>query len=261
MSALVYDGTFEGFLTLLAVLFLQERPPEGLKVVNERLAPEGNELFTEYIPTQPQLAQEFYRKLKTMLPQEVFQKLPLFYLCDQAQVEIPLLLLLRESTKQPWIWKDLTNAHVLHLYRAERTLHREHHRWLGLLRFVELQNRLLFARFEPSCNVLPRLCQHFVRRFPNENFLILDSRRKLLFSFQKKRSSLLWVDALQLDLPPREDQFAKLWQTYVAEIAVPERKSYPRQRGRLPLRVRPFLTEFWSENPFFSPANPILGRP
>ncbi|MEN3188428.1 MAG: TIGR03915 family putative DNA repair protein [Atribacterota bacterium] len=250
MSVVTYDGTFEGFLTLLATLFPRERSLEGLQVVNERLNPENGDFFAEPTTTQPQLAQEFYRQLKVMLPREIFLKLPLFYLCDQARVEISLVRLLRESVQQPQVWKDLTNEHVLHLYRAERAFHREHHRWLGLLRFVELKNRFLFARFEPSLNVLPRLYQHFVRRFPNENFLIFDSRRRLLFSFQDKQTALLWVDAIQLDPSPGEDPFLTLWQAYITEIAVPERKSHSRQRMRLPLRVRPFLTEFWPKNPF-----------
>lgn len=250
MSVVVYDGTFEGFLTLLAVLFPEERPLEGLRVQNERLGPAEGDLFAEHIPTKPELARAFYGQLKQMLPREFWQKLPLLYLCNQAQVEIPLLWVLRESLKRPSIWKDLTNEHTLHLYRAERAFHRERHRWLGLLRFVELENRLLFARFEPSLNVLPQLARHFTRRFPNENFLIFDSRRKLLFAFEQKREALFWVDDLKISALPQEDPFAQLWQTYFTEIAVPERKSYTRQRGKLPLRVRPFLTEFWSEKPF-----------
>ncbi|NSW75948.1 MAG: TIGR03915 family putative DNA repair protein [Candidatus Atribacteria bacterium] len=249
MSVVVYDGTFEGFLTLLAVLFPEERSLEGLRIENERLAPRESDLFAEHIITQPELARAFYGQLRKTIPREVFQKLPLFYLCDQARVEIPLIRVLRASTKRPSIWKDLTNEHNMHLYRAERAFHRERHRWLGLLRFVELENRLLFARFEPSLNVLPQLSQHFTRRFPNENFLIFDSRRKLLFSFQHQRGTLLWVDDLKLSKSPGEDPFARLWQTYFTEIAVPERKNYTRQRGKLPLRVRPFLTEFWSEGP------------
>ncbi|MEN3184768.1 MAG: TIGR03915 family putative DNA repair protein [Atribacterota bacterium] len=243
MHTLRYDGTFEGFLTLLAYLF--SKGEENVRVVNARLSPLDSDFFCQDVPTQPEVARGFFRHLRRLLPYSIFRKVFLYYLCDAAHLEVPFVRALKESLTRKDIWWDITNRAVMELYQAERKFRRERHRWLGLLRFAELPGGVLFAPFEPSYNVLPEIQSHFVRRFPNERFMIFDTLRKLLFMYRERRGELLWIEEFDFAVPRGVDPFAELWKVYFTEIAIPERKNPRRQQGRVPLRVRKFLPEFW----------------
>ena len=47
-----------------------------------------------------------------------------------------------------------------------------------------------------------------------------------------------------LDWETDEEEYRALWKMFCATIAIPERKNYICQRGHLPLRYRPYMTEF-----------------
>ncbi|MCS7241564.1 MAG: TIGR03915 family putative DNA repair protein [Candidatus Caldatribacterium sp.] len=248
MQILRYDGTFDGFLGVLERLYAlnDDVLKKGVDVVNERVFPEKkNLLFGEKIAADPKTAWQFYKYLRSIAPRVIFEKLYLYYLCDTACLEIPLALVLKRSRTYPELWKNITDCDVLRLHKAERGLHREKHRWLGLLRFVDLGQGVLLARFEPTYNVLPLIRTHFVKRFPNETFFIVDTLRNLLFAHQRGREELLWVNNLRITTPVGSDPLVSLWKTYFAEVAIPERCNVVRQRRKLPLRFRQFLPEFW----------------
>lgn len=247
MLTIYYDGSFDGFLTLLSDFILENRPIDNIKIHNLIFVKSQNELFYEEVVSQPAKAKNFYCYLKRNLPREFFEKIYIYYLCDTASVELSLIKVLRQIEKNPNIWQDFSYDEVIKLHKAERSFYRERHRWLGFMRFIELPNRVLFAKFEPKFNVLPKLWTHFVRRFPNEKIIIFDSLRKLLFLYKERKKALIWVDNFEIEFSAHTDPFINLWKNYFLKIAIPERQSYERQRSKIPLSVRKFLPEFWED--------------
>ncbi|MEN2985446.1 MAG: TIGR03915 family putative DNA repair protein [Thermodesulfovibrionaceae bacterium] len=245
MLTVFYDGTFEGFLTLLNNFVLEEKSLDGIKIQNAKFIQPQSELFYEEVVTNSEIAKNFFHYLKKNLPKELFEKIYIYYLCDTAKLEIPLINILREIEKNPNIWQDFSYDEVIKLHKAEKAFYRERHRWFGFLRFIELPNRVLFAKFEPKFNVLPKLWFHFVRRFPNEKLIIFDSLRKLLFLYKDRKKELIWMDDFEIEVSLETDLFVTLWKSYFSQIAIPERQSYERQRNKIPLRIRKFLPEFW----------------
>ncbi|MCS7232848.1 MAG: TIGR03915 family putative DNA repair protein [Synergistetes bacterium] len=246
MVSYTYDGTFEGFLCLIYKLLQTDLNLHEIGVENERLSPLSKGLFSEKIQTDITLAKSFYKQLREKLPEELFKKIYIYYLCDTAKLELPLTKLIKRIDSDPNAWRNITSDEAIKLYQAERAFNRERHRWLGLLRFVEIDERLLFAKFEPKFNVLPRIWNHFKGRFPNENFMIYDSLRKLLFKHMWGKGELLWIDNLDIK-PSLTDPFIYLWKRYFEEIAIPERINTERQKSKLPLRARRFLPETWKD--------------
>ncbi|WP_297214109.1 MULTISPECIES: TIGR03915 family putative DNA repair protein [Thermodesulfovibrio] len=243
MQTIYYDGTLEGFLTLLYRYVHQQIPFDGIIIKNSRLHSSELDLFSFQIYTEIETAKKYYKYLSSKLPKEIFRKIYLYYLCDSAKIEDALIRVLRQSYENPSIWYTL-DSDIVKLNNAERMFRREKHRWLGFLRFTELPDKVLFAKFEPKFNVLPKLWLHFVKRLPNEKIIIFDSLRKLLFANSGKYRRLLWADGFEVDISSEIDSFINLWQRYFKDIAIPERLSYERQRNRLPLRFRRFLSEF-----------------
>lgn len=244
MQIIYYDGTFEGFLTVLQKFAFERYPIEGINFKNRRIINFDMELFYNEIKTDKELAQKFYKTLRGILPDEFFKKIYLFYLCDFANIEIPLIRILRTIDKENEICENLSNSDSIKLYNALRTFNREKHRWLGLLRFIELPERILFAKFELKFNVLPMIFSHFVKRLPNEKFIIFDSLRKLVFTYRNRKRDLFWADGFDLEVSTDVDNFVKLWRCYFVGCSVPERFSYERQKNKLPLRFRRFMPEF-----------------
>ncbi len=244
MQILVYDGTFCGFLTVINLLFLGKKPLDNVQIENSRITRIKSGLFTEKIISKPEIAKNFYEYLRKNLPIEFFKKIYLYYLCDTAKIEISLIRVLKEIEKNPIIWKNITHTDVNRLYQVEKNFRREKHRYLGVLRFIELPERILFSWFEPKFNILPCIYKHFINRFPNENFIIFDNFRKLIFIYLKKKMGLFFVDNLEIEISYNVDPFISFWRTYLKEISIPERINFERQRNRLPLKLRKYLPEF-----------------
>lgn len=245
MQILIYDGTFYGFLTVIKLLFLGKKPLDNVQIKNLRITKIKSGLFTERIISEPKVAKEFYEYLRKILPDEVFKKIYIYYLCDTARLELPLIRVLKEIEKNPLIWKNITHKDVNRLYQAEKNFQREKHRYLGVLRFIELPEKILFSWFEPKFNILPCIYKYFVNRFPNENFIIFDNFRKLIFIYLEKKISFFFIDNFKVEISHNIDPLVSLWKTYLKEISIPERINFERQRNRLPLKLRKYLPEFW----------------
>lgn len=244
MEILAYDGTFNGFLSILLYLLKNPEKLSHTQVINLRIEKNLPSLFTRFLNYPQEEIKRFYFHLKKTLEPDFFKKLFLYYLCDGAKIEIHVARAIFLSTKDSKIYKNITQEDIVKLYQAEKAYFRERHRFLGLLRFTELPDRTLIAAFRPKYNVLPKLYSHFVKRFPNENFLIFDVLRNLMFLYKNRKGKLLFIDGLELEINYEVDPFVKLWRDYFDSIAIPERTSLERQKQRLPLRFRKFLPEF-----------------
>ncbi len=245
---LSYDGTFRGFLSLL--YYLLNTPnlllEKKIKIFNQRLHKEflfsPKEVFLDL-----KVIKEFYLSLEKTLSQELFKKLFLYYLCDTANLELLVARVIHKTLRFPNYYKNLSKEEVIKLYQTEKAFYRERHRYYGLLRFISLPDKTLVAQFNPKFNILPKMYSFFVKRFPQENFLIFDRTRNLVFIYKNQQKYLFWVEGLEIELKEEIDPLVNLWKTYFKEIAIPERINFNRQRNRLPLRYRNFLPEF--DNP------------
>lgn len=248
MESLIYDGTFVGFLNLLHYLLHSPNLSPKTPILNRRLHPEAKGLlFYREIPSREELAREFLVTLEESLGSEVKEKIFLYYLCDTAELEWPLTRVILKARQRRDIFQNITDDDVIKLHSSEREFYRERHRFYGLLRFYQIPRGPLIAPFEPKFNVLPKLFPHFVRRFPKEDFIIVDMKRNLVFTYHRGERRLFWVENFELEIDASLDPYIALWRKYFSEIAVPERLSYERQRSKVPLRVRKFLPEFWEK--------------
>lgn len=244
MEVLSYDGTFNGFLSVLLYLLRDPKKLSQAQVVNLKINPNSAHILMHQLNYSREEISKFYNYLKNSLEPDFFKKLFLYYLCDGAKIEIHVARAIYLSKKNSKIYKDLTQEDIIKLYQAEKAFFRERHRFLGLLRFIELPDKTLVATFKPKYNVLPKLYSHFLRRFINENFIIFDALRNLVFFYRNKKGRLVFVEGLELEINYEVDPLVRLWKKYFDSIAVSERINLERQRQRLPLRFREFLPEF-----------------
>ena len=122
-------------------------------------------------------------------------------------------------------------------------------RYMEILRFEELENGVLLGKVDPEADVLTLMAPHFADRFPMENWMIYDRRRKKAVVHPKRKSWYLVEEIPEevLDSQQRseaEQEMDTLWKCFHQAVAIPERANEKLQNSLIPLKFREFMNEF-----------------
>ena len=182
--------------------------------------------------------------------------------------KVYLASLSRETDKADWIYRFLVSGfqygsavmEMLHLEEVSRIMkmcrfvQNESHLLTGFLRFAQAGGDLLIGRIGPKNDVLPLLAWHFSDRLAGENWMIYDEHRKKAVLhpaggrwFVLNKEDEAWQE--KLSWKTDEEEYQALWRTFHETAAIPERANALCQRTHLPLRYRPYMTEFQKGNP------------
>lgn len=217
------------------------------------------ELFSEYITVTPsaekaekvsrtilsKLGREFYEAiLKAALSKEPAGKKDM----DKADAIYKTVVLALHSPEAEKVLLYLGIPHIFRVFSLSRATHMEAHHLMGLLRFSELKNGVLFSTIHPKNHALPILAEHFTDRFPQENFMIYDATRKLA-AIHKAGKNYMLVDASDLNqdilthYSEGEQHFRDLWFTFFDSIAISARTNPKLQAQNVPKRFWPDALE------------------
>jgi len=138
---------------------------------------------------------------------------------------------------------------VYEVFRMNRSVGNEAHLLIEFARFSETRDKVLVCMVGPKNDVIMLMAPHFADRLPEENWIIYDEGRKKGIVHKAGEGWLVvqtgddrWKEQLQQGTD--QETFARLWKTFDNSIAIGERQNYVCQRGHLPLRFRPYMTEF-----------------
>lgn len=124
----------------------------------------------------------------------------------------------------------------------------EAHHYMGFVRFTQLESGILYSEIEPKNQVLVLLGEHFQDRFGEENFLILDKRRRQYLVHRKGQDYFLFegeeAGIGSLQMAEKEEEIQELFRLFVQTISIDERENKALQRQLLPLRFRPNMIDF-----------------
>ncbi len=149
----------------------------------------------------------------------------------------------------PAILEDLKDPSILKLSKLRQTVWHEMHRFLGFVRFQEIQDGILFAVICPDNPILPLIGPHFEDRLPREDWIIYDEERRdaLLHPAGKPfyivRGAGLDIERVQGS--GDKGEYAALWKVFCQSISVTERENLRVQRQNLPYKYRRYMPEFW----------------
>lgn len=118
------------------------------------------------------------------------------FLSELPQREMLIYHLIREIIQKgdESILENYANPHVLRAAKIEKMMHREVHRMHAFVRFQKSRTGLFYAAIDPDFNVLPLIGDHFERRYADQPWLILDTRRHYGLHYDRyKRPSLHWI--------------------------------------------------------------------
>jgi len=241
-----YDGSFAGLLTLLARLLPDRILPDAIGVD----PPQQQGLFTEVttVETDQLLVEQFWEELSARLAPSCLKLVRLAFLADRAERELMIcryLLLAWETGKG--IGNMLAHPHVAPLWKLSQQVGREAHRYLGFVRFQEVEGGFYYAGIAPDHRILSLIAPHFAARFRDQQWVIHDNTHGegIIHDRHRRDWLILPMDVhAEPDLTPAEERFQALWRSYFSTLAIAERENLRLQQSKVPLKVRPWLVEF-----------------
>lgn len=172
---------------------------------------------------------------------------------DKAQAVFRTIvtgLRMTRGNKIAYVMDDLSDEYVRKVMTLSRNAGNELHHMIEFVRFEEVTQGFLMARFSARNKILPMMIPHFADRLPSENFVIYDERHDWAALHPARRDWLMVENAgvklgiLTDDLTEREKGYQQLYRHFVDKIAIEDRKNYELRRNMLPIRFRKYMTEF-----------------
>ncbi len=210
------------------------------------------ELFAEYIriETVQEKAGKVMHTIRTRFSEEILEELYLVACSngeDKADIVYHYIQLLLSMGMQAR--RHLSDPYMIRAMELSRAAGNERHHYLGFLRFIETRQGILLGRFEPKNNVTELVMPHFADRFPEERFVIWDTRRNVAgIHLHGKDYIMQFLTPAQAEQLGRyrekEEETEQLWRVFVESISVKARENKELQRNNLPLRFRSYMPEF-----------------
>ena len=249
------QGDFEGILTGIYKALTSGKKPEDTALA---LAEEAQdmELFTEYVSVAPdaQAAQKAAAAVCRRVSQEGYERLFAGALSWEPGRAQAMYRFVQEGFRWGGRAVDMLQLPgAYEIFRLSRSVYNESHHLTEFLRFSQNSQGVLVARIGPRNDVLVLLASHFSDRLPGENWIIYDEKRRKALLHPAGEGWMVLHGAeeqayVEGQLASRTDQevYEELWRTFHQAVAVQERFNPRCQRNLLPLRFRPYMTEFQS---------------
>lgn len=238
MKIIVYDGTFEGFLTVIFTSY-----KENFKVKIESEKDQISFLDQKYIKTNFEKAKRVEDSIKKNISKEFYYDMKIAFKSDYKNKDTIIARLIKLSfLKGEKIIKS-TNKYAIAFNKMVKNYSREAHAFKGLLRFKEIQEGFLFAKYESHNDILEDLSRHFLQRMPKEKFVIYDKNRNK--AFVSIYGNFEVVEILNLDIKEskKEEFFQNLWIGFYDAIAIKERKNKKLMIENMPKKYWKYLPE------------------
>ena len=239
----LYDGSFEGLLTAVFDAWndktlLDIRPQQAYEC--------GLLDDTVLTVTDPEKFERVRVWLRKKIGSDAFLKVYRAFLTESESCEkiifdyIKLAAVLGKNVD-----RHLASAAVDAIDRLERAFCNESHKMYGFLRFKESTSGVLYAKIGTKYNQLEPLIVFFHDRLPGKKLIIYDENRKLAAVCDGDAWYITDAfDSAAFDTEDLEEDFELLWKSYLDELSIKERENYKLQRQMMPLRYRPYMTEF-----------------
>jgi len=238
----VYDGSFEGFLSLVYEVYYKKiKPTSILRETPKRLVLE--ELHESFYDEGNSL--KVFTALKEKFSKQNFETILNTFMCDSIEFEMPLLEYIILGFKNQSELQNINNGSVFSVLGFTKQLFSNVHKMTGFLRFVELEDGSLYAKLESRFNLVYFLGRHFSKRFNNQTYYIHDINRSLVFVHSPEFKGVREISAFELPtVSENEKKFEKLWKTFFESVAIESRKNDKLQKNVVPLIYRTYMNEF-----------------
>lgn len=250
MTTLLYDDTFEGFLT--CVFEAYDRRLTEVEIVPEKCRQVS--LFGRQVSIEADEAKTYrvLAGLQKHLDRRGLYTLLLCFFSELPGNETRLLHYIRHVMKfGSEAATDFSHPAVLYVSDVAKRVSREKHRMEAFVRFKCGADGLFAATIEPDYNVLPLIVPHFRKRYADQPWLIYDVKRKFgmhydLHTVEQVGIELTRHNAASLPgvgLHADEADFQQLWKDYFHHASIEARRNTKLHLRHVPRRYWKYLIE------------------
>jgi probable DNA metabolism protein len=251
----IYDGSFDGLLTVAATLLQRDETPTGL--VAEGVPLQGDLFATPMrISTDSGLAGKLRATLRRRVPADALGDAAAAFLHVAPDRELAIFAYLKLGLETgqdlPHMLADPAVDRVRRLAQQVRC---EGHRLMGLLRFQELDGGILYAPVRPDHDVIGMLARHFQKRTHDLPWVIHDLGRRKALHWDTRELQSVAVDpvleqaaaaggTLRASLLSGDElAWQQAWKIFFKHVAIPERTNPRCQANFMPKRYWAHMTE------------------
>lgn len=238
MEIIVYDGSFEGFLT---AIFISYKNLFKIKIENEK--DQISFLDQKKIRTDFEKAKRVEDSIKKNFSGEFFYQIKTAFRSDYKNKDTIIARLIKLSFLKGEKIVNSTNKYAIVFNKMIKNYTSEAHALKGLLRFKEIQEGFLFAQYESHNYILEDLSRHFLRRMPREKFIIYDKNRKKAFISIFGNVEVVEILNLSIEESDQEKFFKDLWIGFYDAISIKERKNKKLMISNMPKKYWKYLPE------------------
>jgi probable DNA metabolism protein len=248
----IYDGSFQGFLTLIYTAFFNK--DSDINIISSK---KNSVLLFDsiFIDSDIEKANKVVKKIKLSFSKNSMYNIVGAFLSNQSGIENYIFSYITLGLKYgKLINSKLDENSVLKVLKNSERTYKEAHKIKGLLRFKELSDNSFYAPIFPDNNILPIIYRHFEERFSNQNWVIHDIRRKTCVIYTNK-SSVFYDSVIAEEsvlgncisvLSSEELMFQSLWKNYFNSISIKDRINLKLQMKFVPKKYRNYITEMES---------------
>ena len=250
LTKLLYDGSFEGLLTCIFIIFeerLNDFSIEKKVEATTELFGDHQDVFTDSIK-----ADRVWTGFKKNSTKNQQQQILKVFLSEIKGMENTLATYFINSfTIKKHRGNDYSNPTILKISQVAKMVGREKHRMEAFVRFQHTIEDEYVAYVEPDFNVLPLISAHFKDRYADQKWLIYDVKRSYGIQYNLREVKLVTIDMLTKPQPKihsnllssEELKYQKLWNTYFEKVNIASRKNTKLHVQHIPLRYWKYLTE------------------
>lgn len=239
---LLYDGTFECFLSLVYEVYYKKLKPTSILKKSPEI------LILEDIKTimyDEKNSSKVLDAISSKFTKKNFETILNIFMCDTKEFELELLQFIILGFKDQKQLSNINISYVQNIQDLQKELFRHNHKMSGFARFEELEDGTLYAKIDGKFNVVYFLGKHFLKRFNNQNYIIHDLTREIAFIKNETFTGVQNVASFETpELSENEQKFSKLWKTFFASVAIESRENKNLQRQMVPLIYRTYMNEF-----------------
>ncbi len=248
-TTLIYDGSFNGFLTAIYVAF-----EEKLNLADIQKNSQGqNGLFseTETIFTHVEKAKRVWNGIRNK-SYNAISNVYFAFLSETEGIEYMLYTYIKKLMAQKEKQVDFSDDTVLYIAQLARKVGREKHRMEAFVRFQLTKDNIYFANIEPDFDVLPLISKHFRNRYADQQWLIYDVKRRYGIYYDGEGVEIVSLNLEEIHynrickskvFTEGEHDYQGLWNNYFKSTHIKSRINRKLHTQHIPKRYWKYLSE------------------
>ncbi len=237
MKRYLFDQSFIGIFTCAYYALKNNENPKIYSKSNYQAS-----LFYEDVEIES--SEEIFIKVKNALIKisaKTFKYLEIAFKSDnENKCDIIFNCIIKTILSKRDLLKNFKDEHIFSLNKLVDSVRLEAHRFLGFIRFSKTENGVFYAKFEPNCDIIDLVLNHFLKRFYAIPFVLHDVKHGKLYACFKGKTQKFFNIFKPIKVV---DNYSKLFKTYYDTINIKSRKNERQMLNYMPKRYHKNLPE------------------